>query len=119
MAVAPVNGIQYLGISGLDQAILHVENAAFNDSGEKVASGAVVQGGIHELLVVVEASYGNDIRMVANEPLKGDLSKLSPRFLSPFAHTLHSEDGARLDFESTIDSAEPAGAYFFDEFDLA
>jgi hypothetical protein len=95
------------------------KNAAFNDSGEKVASRAIIQGGIHELLVVVEASNGNDIRMIANKPLERDLPRLSSRFLSPLAHALHGEDRARLDFESTIDGAEPASAYLLDEFDPA
>ena len=119
MVVAPVNSVQDLQISRLDQAVLHVENAAFNDSGEKVASRAIIQGGIHELLVVVEASNGNDIRMLANKFVERDLSRLSSRFLSPLAHALHGEDRARLDFESTIDGAEPASAYLRDEFDLA
>ena len=119
MAVAPVDSVQDLQISRLDQAVLHVKNAAFNDCGEKVASRAIIQGGIHKLLVVVEASNGNNIRMFANKPLKRDLSRLSSGFFSPLAHTLHSEDRAGLDFESTIDGAEPASTYFFDEFDPA
>jgi len=119
MVVAPVNSVQDLQISRLDQAVLHVENAAFNDSGEKVASRAIIQGGIHELLVVVEASNGNDVRMFANKPVERDLSRLSSRFLSPLAHALHGEDRTRFDFESTIDGAEPASAYLRDELDLA
>jgi hypothetical protein len=119
MTVAPVDSVQDLQISGLDQVVLHMKNAAFNDSGEKVASRAIIQGGIHELLVFVEASNGNDIRMLANKPLKRDLSSLPSRFLSPLAYTLDGEDRARLDFESTIDGAEPTSAYFLDEFDLA
>ena len=95
-----------------------MKNAALNDGGEKVASRAVIQGGIHELPIVVEASNGDDIRMLANELLKSDLSSLPSRFLSPLAHALDSEDRARLDFESTIYGPEPAGPYLLDEFDL-
>jgi len=119
VAMTPVDGVQDLQISGLNQVVLRVKNAALNDSGEKVASRAIIQGGIHELPVVVEASNGDDIWMLANELLKSDLSSLPPGFLSPLAHALDSEDGARLDFESTIDGAEPAGPYLLDEFDLA
>jgi hypothetical protein len=119
MIVAPVDSVQDLQIRGLDQVVSQMKNAAFNDSGEKVASGAIIQGGIHELLVVVEASNGNDVRMLADESLKRDLSTLPSGFLSPLAHALDGEDGTRLDFESAIDCAEPAGAYFLDEFDLA
>jgi len=118
MTVTPVDSVQDLQIGGLDQVVLQVKNAALNDSGEKVAPRAIIQGGIHELLVVVEASNGDDIRMLANEPLKSDLSGLPSRFVSPLAHALHGEDRTRLDFESTIDGAEPAGAYLLDEFDL-
>ena len=119
MAVAPVDSIQDLQISGLDRVVSHVKNATLNDSGEKVASRAIIQGGIHELLIVVEASNGNDVRMLADKPMERDLSRLSSRFLSPLAHALHGEDRARFDFESTIDGAEPASAYLRDEFDLA
>ena len=119
VAVAPVDSVQDLQISGLDQVVSHVKNAALNDGGEKVASRAIIQGGIHELLVVVEASNGNNIRMLADEPLKSDLSSLPSGFLSPLAYALHGEDRARLDFESTIDGAEATSAYFLDEFDLA
>ena len=118
MAVAPIDSVQDLQISGLDQVVPGVENAALNDSSEKVASRAIIQGGIHELLVVVEASNGDDIRMLANEPLKSDLSSLPSRFLPPLTHALHGENRARLDFESTIYGAEATGAYFLDEFDL-
>ena len=118
VAVAPVDSVQDLQIGGLDQVVLHVENAALNDGGEKVASRAIIQGGIHKLLIVVEASNGDDIRMLANEPLKSDLPILPSRFLSPLAHALDSEDRASLDFESTIDGAESTGAYLLDEFDL-
>ena len=117
--MAPIYSIQDLQVSRLDQAILHVKHAAFNDSGEKVASRAIIQGGIHEPLVVVEASNGNDVRMVADKPLKRYLSGLSSRFLSPLTHALDSEDRAGGDLESTIDGAETTGAYLFDEFDLA
>ena len=119
MAVAPVDSIQDLQISGLDRVVSHVKNATLNNSGEKVASRAIIQGGIHELLVVVEAPNGDDIRMLANKSLKSDLSSLPSRFLSPLAHALYGKDRARLDFESTIDGAEPASPYFLDEFDLA
>jgi hypothetical protein len=117
--VAPIHGIQDLQVSRLDQAILRVKYAAFNDSGEKVASRAIIQGSVHKLLVVVEASNGNDVRMVADKPLKRDLSRLSSRLFSPLTHTLDGEDRAGLDLESTIDGAETTGAYLFDEFDLA
>ena len=117
--MAPIYSIQDLQVSRLDQAILHVKHAAFNDSGEKVASRAIIQGGIHEPLVVVEASNGNDVRMVADKPLKRYLSGLSSRFLSPLTHALDSEDRAGGDLESTVDGAETTGAYLFDEFDLA
>lgn len=119
MAVAPVNSIQDLHIRGLDQVVLRVENAAFNDGSKKVASRAIIQGGIHELLIVVKASNRKDIRMLAHEPLERDLPRFSSGFLSPLAHALDSEDRARLGFESTIDGAEPASAYFFDELDPA
>ena len=119
MVVAPVDSVQYLQIRGLDQVVSQMKNAAFNDSGEKVASGAIIQGGIHELLLVVEASNGNDVRMLADKLLKRDLSTLPSGFLSPLAHALDGEDGTRLDFESAIHGAEPASAYFLDEFDLA
>jgi len=100
MTMAPVDGIQDLRISCLDQAVLHVKNAALNDSSEKIASRAIIQGGIHELLVVVEASNGNDVRMFTNESLERDLSRLPSRSLSPPAHALHSENGARLGFRA-------------------
>jgi len=96
-----------------------MKNAALNDGGEEVASRAIIQGGIHELLVVVEASDGDDIRMLANKPLKRDLSRLPSGFLSALAHALDSENGTRLDFESTVDGAKPTSAYLLDEFDLA
>ena len=119
MAVAPVDSIQDLQISGLDRVVSHVKNATLNDSGEKVASRAIIQGGIHELLVIVKASNRKDIRMLAHEPLERDLPRCPSRFLSPLTHTLDGEDGARLGFESTVDGAEPASPYFLDEFDLA
>ena len=119
MAVTPIDSVQDLQVSRLDQVILHVEHAALNDSGEKVASRAIIQGGIHEPLVVVEASDGNDIRVAADKPLKRYLPSFSSRFLSPFAHTLDGEDSAGLDFESTIDGAETTGTYLLDEFNLA
>jgi hypothetical protein len=119
MGVAPIDGVQDLRISRLDQVVFHVKHAAFNDSGEKVASGAIIQGGIHEPLVVVEASNGNDVRMVADKSLKTDLPRFSSRFLSPLADALDGKDRASLSFESAIDGAETTGAYLFDEFDLA
>jgi hypothetical protein len=98
---------------------LHVKDAAFNDGGEKVASRAIIQGGIHESLVVVEAPNRNDIGMVADKPLKRDLPGFSARFLPPLAYALDGENRASLDLESTIDGAETTGAYLFDEFDLS
>ena len=95
-----------------------MENAAFNDGGEKVASGAIIQGGIHELPIVVEASNRKDVRMLANKPLERYFPRLSSGFLSPLAYALHGDNRTRPDFESAIDGAEPAGAYFLDEFDL-
>lgn len=117
--MAPIDSVQDLQISHLDQAILHVKHAAFNDGGEKVASRAIIQGGIHESLVVVEASNRNNIRMVTDKPLKRDLPGFSSRFLPPLTYTLDGENRAGLDLESTIDSAETTGANLFDEFDLS
>jgi hypothetical protein len=98
---------------------LHGKHAAFNDGGKKVASRAIIQGGIHESLVVVEASNRYDIRMVADKPLKRNLPGFSSRFLSPLAYALDGENRASLDLESTIDGAETTGAYLLDEFDLS
>ena len=98
---------------------MRVKYAAFNDGGKKVASGAIIQGGIHESLIVVEASNRNDIGMVADQPLKRDLSGFSSKFLSPLAYTLHSEYRTSLDLESTIDGAKTTGTYLFNEFDLS
>ena len=98
---------------------MHGKHAAFNDGSEKVASRAIIQGGIHESLVMVETSDRNDIRMVADKPLKRDLPGFSTSFLSPLAYTLDGENRASIDLESTIDGAETTGAYLFDEFDLS
>ena len=98
---------------------MHGKHAAFNDSGEKIASRAIIQGGIHESLIVVEASNRNDIRMIADKLLERYLPRFPSGSLSPLAYTLYGENRASLDLESTIDGAETAGAYLFDEFDLS
>ena len=115
--VAPIDGVQDLEISGLDQAVLHGKYAAFNDGGEKVASRAIIQGGIHESLVVVEAPNRDDIRMVADKPLERDLPGFPTGFFSSLAYALDGENRASFDVESTIDGAETTGADLFDELD--